>query len=208
MTSQIAGLFPTPLLRAPRQLPSDLVATLVQRFEASAAQANHRSGALVHTEILSAADDPALAAVAELALPKLVEFGELLFGERLRWTVKELWANVMQRGGQQALHNHANSLVSGIVYLTPSHSSANTVFVKALGGPGYVFSNSHAQTRQGPFNSDKWISPDAEIGDLLLFPSHVLHEVPANQGDTRITLAFNAVPQRLNAWGYSVGFST
>jgi hypothetical protein len=31
--------------------------------------------------------------------------------------------------------------------------------------------------------------------------------VPHNAGGRRITLAFNAIPTRLNIWGYTLGFS-
>ena len=31
--------------------------------------------------------------------------------------------------------------------------------------------------------------------------------VPPNAGERRITLAFNAIPARLDSWGYTVGFS-
>jgi hypothetical protein len=41
---------------------------------------------------------------------------------------------------------------------------------------------------------------------LILFPSYLLHEVPVNPGGERVTLAFNAIPDRLDAWGYAVGF--
>jgi hypothetical protein len=48
--------------------------------------------------------------------------------------------------------------------------------------------------------------PEPDPGDLILFPSYLLHEVPVNQGSERVTLAFNAIPHRLDAWGYSVSF--
>jgi hypothetical protein len=44
-------------------------------------------------------------------------------------------------------------------------------------------------------------------GDLILFPSYLLHEVPLNHGGERVTLAFNAIPHRLDAWGYGVSFA-
>ena len=53
----------------------------------------------------------------------------------------------------------------------------------------------------------KWIGPPPGPGDLLLFPSYLLHEVPPNHGGLRVTLAFNAIPHRLDAWGYAVSFS-
>ena len=45
-----------------------------------------------------------------------------MFGERLGWSLKEMWVNVLDTGGRQAMHNHANSFISGVVYLTP-HAS-------------------------------------------------------------------------------------
>jgi len=33
-------------------------------------------------------------------------------GEKLRWTVKEMWTNMLETGGSQTLHSHANSFVS------------------------------------------------------------------------------------------------
>ena len=50
-------------------------------------------------------------------------------------------------------------------------------------------------------------SPAPAPGDLVLFPSYVLHAVPPNQGERRITLSFNAIPGGLDSWGYAVKFS-
>lgn len=202
--SQVVGLFATPLMRAERCLPAPLVSRLCQQFSAATAVTNRSSKGLSHTEILAPNSSQTLIDVCNAVTPQLQSFSELLFGERLIWTVKELWVNVLQTGGAQSLHNHANSLVSGVLYLTPSHPSAQTVFVKALGGNGYVFANTHKGTSMGPFNADRWVSPAARPGDLLLFPSYLLHEVPTNTGPERITLAFNAIPTRLDAWGYAV----
>jgi len=151
--------------------------------------------------------DPLLADVTRHLAPKLADFGTLLFGEALAWSVKELWVNVLEHGGMQAMHNHANSFVSGVIYLTPTHVSAHTVFIRNPGSQGFVFSNTHAKTRTGPFNADKWVAPETKPGDLVLFPSYLLHEVPANQGGQRISLAFNAIPERLDSWGYTISLS-
>jgi predicted 2-oxoglutarate/Fe(II)-dependent dioxygenase YbiX len=59
----------------------------------------------------------------------------------------------------------------------------------------------------GPFNSEKWISPEPKPGDLVLFPSYLMHAVPPNAGERRITLAMNAIPSRLDSWGYTIKFS-
>jgi len=152
-------------------------------------------------------DSPLLAQLAELVAPKLADFGVHLLGERLPWIVKEMWVNVLETGGRQAMHNHANSFVSCVVYLTPTHAGSQTVFMKSPGGTDFLFKNDHARTTQGPFNADKWVSPAPEPGDMVLFPSYVMHAVPPNQGKRRITLAINALPTQLDSWGYVVKLS-
>ncbi|MDB5818995.1 MAG: hypothetical protein JWQ11_2635 [Rhizobacter sp.] len=204
---EVFGLFPTPFLRAPAALPQPLVRALVDLFAAKASTRNDSSTQLSHTEMLRPADSPLLIEVAGLLTPKLVEFGVLMFGEKMGWSLKEMWVNVLETGGRQAMHNHANSFVSGVVYLTATHASARTVFMKSPGGTDFVFRNDHPGATQGPYNADKWISPEPAPGDLVLFPSYLMHAVPPNAGEQRISLAFNAIPTRLDSWGYQVGFS-
>jgi uncharacterized protein (TIGR02466 family) len=157
--------------------------------------------------MLKPSDSPLLVEAAEVITPHLAEFGVLLFGERLGWSLKEMWVNILDRGGKQAMHNHANSFISGVIYLTPTHPDARTVFMKPLGGTRFEFKNDHEGVTTGAFNADKWVSMPPEPGDTVFFPSYLLHAVPTNPGERRITLAFNAIPTRLDSWGYKIEFS-
>jgi len=204
---EVISLFPTPFLRARAALGRPLVAALVEHFGALAVRGNSSSGKLSHTEMLRPGDSPLFVEAAGLITPKLADFGALLFGERLGWSIKEMWVNVLDTGGRQAMHNHANSFCSGVVYLTPTHPESQTVFMKSPGGTDFAFRNEHAGMTTGPFNADKWVSPAPEPGDMVLFPSYLMHAVPPNQGGQRITLAFNAIPTRLDSWGYAIGFA-
>jgi uncharacterized protein (TIGR02466 family) len=201
---EVFGLFPIPFLRARGALPKPLVSALVDHFSMLATQSNNSSRRLSHTSMLRPEDSPLLADVAKCVQPRLVEYGRHLLGERLEWVLKEMWVNVLDSGGHQAMHNHANSFISGVVYLTPTHPGSQTVFMKSPGGTDFMFKNDHAGMQPGEFNADKWVSPAPEAGDLVLFPSYLLHAVPPNQGERRITLALNAVPTQLNSWGYMV----
>jgi uncharacterized protein (TIGR02466 family) len=203
---EVFGIFPTPFMRAPATLGPPLVAGLVEHFIARATNDNSSSPNLVHTEMLKPSDSPLLGEAANLITPKLVEFGVHLFGERLLWALKEMWVNVLDTGGRQAMHNHANSFISGVIYLTPTHPGSQTVFMKSPGGHDFMFRNDHKGMTPGEFNADKWISPAPEPGDMLLFPSYLMHAVPPNQGDRRITLSFNGIPSQLNSWGYVIRF--
>jgi len=204
---ELISLFPTPFLRAPGVLPRPLVDGLIQYFVAQAKQDNNTSPGLTHTQMLKPGDSPLFIEAAELITPKLVDFGVQLFGERMGWALKEMWVNVLDTGGHQAMHNHANSFISGVVYLTRPHLDSRTVFMKSPSGTEYSFKNDHVGVATGPYNSERWVSMAPEPGDLILFPSYLMHAVPPNPGERRVSMAFNAIPSRLNSWGYAVSFN-
>lgn len=202
----VIGLFPTPFMRIEGLIPADLLAALVERALATQKAANVRDKKLSHTQMVDPREDELFASVSRRVIPDLVNYGELLFGEKLGWSVKEMWLNVLERGGSQFVHSHANSFVSGVIYVTPSHPSARTVFYKSLGGSDFVFKND-THGKMGQYNGDKWTLPEANPGDLVLYPSYLLHGVPPNQGEQRVTVALNAIPERLKSWGYEIRFS-
>lgn len=203
---EIISLFPTPFMRAPATLKAGLVNGLIEHFAALATRDNNTSPKLSHTEMLRPGDSPLFVEAATIVTPKLIDFGAQMFGERMGWSIKEMWVNVLDTGGHQAMHNHANSFISGVVYLTKTHASSQTVFMKSPGGADFLFKNDHNGTTPNAFNADKWISPAPEPGDMVLFPSYLMHAVPPNQGERRITLSFNAIPARLDSWGYAIRF--
>lgn len=199
------GLFPVAVQVLRGLVPAQDAATLRRWLIDRASQGNPRSNALTHTGAIAAGQHGVVDALMDALVPRITEFGALLLGERRTWLVKELWGNVMRSGGAQSLHNHANCLVSGIVYLTPTgDQGSRTVFVRALGGHDYKFGNEHAAIHATPFNASRWLAPAAEPGDAVLFPSYLLHEVPPQPGSIRCTLAFNAIPTRLDSWGYGL----
>ena len=204
---EVIGLFPTPFLRARGTLPAGLTGELVAHFSRVAVRDNNASANLSHTAMLKPGDSPLFVRAAQLITPKLADFGALMFGERMGWSIKEMWVNVLDTGGRQAMHNHANSFISGVVYLTPTHPDACTVFMKSPGGTDFAFRNDHARTTPTAYSADKWVSPQPEPGDLVLFPSYLMHAVPPNPGERRITLAFNAIPTRIDSWGYAISFA-
>jgi uncharacterized protein (TIGR02466 family) len=204
---QIEPLFPIPLLRSPRLLSPALNEAAVSAIRNARIESNLRSDQLFHTEVADPRANKLFQEIAELTVPKLADFGMLLFGEKLSWMVKEMWTNMLETGGSQTLHAHANSFVSGIIYLTPSHPACKTVFVRPPGGFDFSFRHHTRTAAVGPYNAGKYVLPEAEPGDLVLFPSYLYHEVPRNQGEQRLTIAFNAMPDYLDCWGYRISFA-
>src|SRR5262245_59866951 len=182
---EVIGLFPTPFFRAPGVLNSNLVAGLVEHFSQAVERPNNSSPNLSHTALLRPGDSPLLVEAANLLTPLLPDLGTLLFGEKLGWSLKEMWVNVLDTGGRHAMHNHANSFISGVVYLTHTHPDSRTVFMKSPGGHDFAFRNDHDGVVTNAYHSDKWISPSPQPGDVVLFPSYLMHAVPTNTGGRR-----------------------
>jgi uncharacterized protein (TIGR02466 family) len=192
------------VMRCAKLVSAPLLKRLADEYVSAATLANSTSSDLLHTKMLKPSESESIMQLIDLMIPKITELGTHLLGEALPWSVKDLWVNVMRHGARQTIHNHANSLISGIVYLTDSHPSASTKFTRALGGSMFVLSHQHAGSHVGPFNAEQWVSPVPEAGDVLLFPSGLLHEVPQNLGQARASLAFNAIPKQIRAWDYSL----
>src|SRR5258708_31250168 len=109
---QIEPLFPIPLLRSPRLLPQSLNEAAVAAIRSARIENNLRSDQLFHTEVADPRDNKLFAEIAELTVPKLVDFGVLMFGEKLRWTVKEMWTNMLETGGRQTPHTPPPTFLS------------------------------------------------------------------------------------------------
>jgi uncharacterized protein (TIGR02466 family) len=205
--NEVIGLFPTPLMRCERVLDQTSVAAFSERIRKLQKTTNAKSKLLCHTEIVDPHRDETFSRLGNVLHDQVVEFGKALFGEELRWSMKEMWFNIMETGGFQSIHSHANSFISGVIYLTKPHPTSRIVFTKSLGGTEFVFNNFNKNAKVGPYNGIKWFLPEVSPGDMILFPSYLLHEVPVNQGGQRISIAFNAIPERLESSGYAIRFS-
>src|SRR3981189_1542205 len=97
---QVEALFPIPLLRSPGLLSPALNEAAVAAIRNARIEKNLRSDQLFHTEIANPLDNKLFQQMAELAGPKLVAFGLPMFAARRRWTVKEMWTNMLETGGR------------------------------------------------------------------------------------------------------------
>lgn len=97
------------------------------------------------------------------------------------------WANYTEKGGYHHKHQHANSFLSGVLY------------VQVADGDKVEFYHPYDPHQRlylpaanyNIFNSLSWEIP-AHNGLLLIFPSYLHHSVPVKLTDgTRIALSFN-----------------
>jgi uncharacterized protein (TIGR02466 family) len=104
----------------------------------------------------------------------------------------DAWFHVTKRGGYFSLHNHPNASWSGVYCVDaggPSEGGALTFVNPTLAASMHLDAGNTGFS--GAFAGGTK-SLRMEPGQLVLFPSWVLHEVTPYDGDgTRITVAFN-----------------
>lgn len=93
------------------------------------------------------------------------------------------WANVNDPGSENREHTHTGYFLSGTIYF----QSTDTGPIEFLPYQ-YVYKQTHVDW---PYNGTAYYYP--EDGDLLLFPSYLLHKIHKNPSNKqRVNIAFNA----------------
>lgn len=102
----------------------------------------------------------------------------------IKLRITQSWANKNPKNTGHHKHNHSNSIVSGVFYISPN--PAPILFEQTLNSPFRVDSN-----KSTPFNTESY-KVNCSKNMLVLFPSHLQHYVETNQTDEeRISIAFN-----------------
>jgi len=92
------------------------------------------------------------------------------------------WCNVNSPGSENYLHSHPGNLMSGVLWLQAKH----TGFLEFVSN-NYLNKLTHPAW---PYHGISTYEP--EDGDILIFPSYILHRVEKNQSNRdRITMAFD-----------------
>lgn len=124
-----------------------------------------------------------------------------------------VWMNRATKFQYHSKHSHANSLVSGIVYLSEPKKGGDTVFYYpnpwySIHNDGYFLLDNHDNL----IEVQQTVKP--KKGKTIIFPSTIKHNVtPTLDNDIRYTIAFNAfitgkLGNPLNATGLNIESST
>ena len=101
--------------------------------------------------------------------------------------ITQSWINYTKRDQFHHKHNHPNSLVSGIFYISADKKVDSVTFYKNHLDDKIKLNINKYNT----FNSTSCTFP-VETGNILLFRSPLVHGVEKKKGpDTRISLSFN-----------------
>jgi uncharacterized protein (TIGR02466 family) len=105
----------------------------------------------------------------------------------LKLYVTQSWLNWTNEGEFHHVHSHANSVVSGVLYIDSDNENDRIKFIN----PSTYQQLKPAVKDFNIFNSDTWWLA-VETGQIVMFPSSFVHQVDCKKGtNTRISLAFN-----------------
>jgi uncharacterized protein (TIGR02466 family) len=106
---------------------------------------------------------------------------------KVKSTITQSWLNYTENNQHHHGHTHPNSLISGVFYISANKDSDRICFCR-----NDYKQISIAEREKNDYNTDE-IEFKVNSGELLLFPSNLIHKVPLkNDKDLRISLAFNS----------------
>ncbi|HEX4636123.1 MAG TPA: TIGR02466 family protein [Rhizomicrobium sp.] len=139
----------------------------------------------------------------DLATPELAElFAEVRksldevhrafeFSPSLRQTITEAWININQKWHFNYSHDHPGSLFSAVYYVKGGADKGELELKTPIVPHTYTISHEMIGNFNA-FTGHAMVSPPV-TGDLLIFPSWLLHRVNRSQSEEeRISIAFNA----------------
>lgn len=133
----------------------------------------------------------------------------LLTREELRGNLSPVvWAAVYPEGdrggGRHGAHTHQSSVSSCVFYSKVGNTTAPIGFYDPRGAPIHYDYEVHRTEfewqPEAPFHQPLWLFPEA--GDLICFPSWLVHTVPARTDtDTyRVAFPINLQSRLLDTW--------
>jgi uncharacterized protein (TIGR02466 family) len=99
--------------------------------------------------------------------------------------ITQSWCNKTYPGEMHHKHAHTNSIISGVYYV-----SANADLDRIWFDKGNVDSLQIEPVNFNSYNATSWYFP-VHSGQLVLFPSSLLHYVNVVEKDVRVSLSFN-----------------
>jgi uncharacterized protein (TIGR02466 family) len=123
-------------------------------------------------------------------------YEQLRIDSKIKIRISNSWITKFEQNGWGYGHFHDHSIYSGVLYLNADSNSGMLRFYKGqninqMGNPPLITLPFEENVQWNLFNSPAWnYSPNT--GDILLFPSHMQHEITKNYStEDRYSLAFN-----------------
>ena len=102
------------------------------------------------------------------------------------------WININKPGDYNVMHSHPTNDLSGVIWLNAPKDSGRIVFVSPFNFNSYKEMSSYTDDFKKSFNIDESYYFNPIAGRILVFPSHLQHEVLENKSnEDRISVSFN-----------------
>ncbi len=182
MSFEIHALFPVPVYKTTLKSLTIKELELVENLNyCSQTLGNFTS---VNNYIL---EDPALSFLKKSIQDELNNYIKEIIKVDLEIYITNSWVNKTFKDQQHFLHNHTNSILSGVYYINVNDSNPAITFNR-MQPPFFL---NFIPKEFTIFNSTEWTVP-VENNTLVIFPSTMYHYVKPNQTENeRISLAFN-----------------
>ncbi len=132
-------------------------------------------------------NEPQLSNIKKFIEAHLEDYQKNIISSDIQLYLTNSWLNVTATNESHLLHNHTNSIISGVLYLKVEDSQSTISFNRMA--PPFLLNLSPYSFN--PFNSIEW-NLEVKNLDLILFPSSMYHYVKTNtSNNVRISLAFN-----------------
>jgi uncharacterized protein (TIGR02466 family) len=179
-------LFPIPVMF--NNIDRDYTKEELAYIESHSTATNRNSGNVtsINNYILN---EPKMVDLNKFVTKQLNEYVKLVYKPKYpaKAFVTQSWLNWTKKGEFHHKHNHPNSFISGVLYITTESTKDKIKFYR----PGYRQLQLSTNTYD-IYNSDSWWF-NVETGGIVLFPSSLTHEVENVVADnTRVSLAFNS----------------
>ena len=197
---QIAGIFPTPIYIAQREIGLDnsgLTETEDKEIEEIIENGMMATND-THPELRSMSEDKyifndKLQDIKEFCEDHIDNYVKEVHNPRkdLEFYITQSWLNYTKLGGSHGMHTHQNSMISGVFYLSSPKGNGLSFFDPNMRIKRILKIDSSLE------NPSQWqgekITVPLETNQLVLFPSWLGHAVDPNpeQTTTRLSLAFN-----------------
>jgi uncharacterized protein (TIGR02466 family) len=180
------SIFPTPVMRSNigRNFAEEELAFFEKMW--GAARTNVTNFRSDDTHVL---DAPEMGSLRGIVQEHVNQFGWKIISADPKHTfyITQSWVNFTQPGQSHFRHMHTNSLISGSIYVYVKKEADSICFYRNSGAQILV-----TDDQTNPFNTPIHRVP-VDVGDLVLFPSSLLHDVePTTGAHIRVSLAFNA----------------
>ena len=197
---QVAGIFPTPIYIAQREIGLDnsgLTETEDKEIEEIIENGMMATND-THPELRSMSEDKyifndKLQDIKEFCEDHIDNYVKEVHNPRkdLEFYITQSWLNYTKLGGSHGMHNHQNSFISGVFYLSAPEGNGISFYDPNMRIKRILKIDSSLE------NPSQWqgekITVPLETNQLVLFPSWLGHAVDPNpeQTTTRLSLAFN-----------------